>query len=616
MTRSLTPAEFSQLYKDVLFDTYVAGMQKFSPEDSEIQAAKESQARLDSVLTQPNDVHEEQVEFFRELHRRLTPVFQDMGGIEGDTRRKYQFRTDLILLGMITDKRQSYWERRGREIHLVNLVVDAKGDYNFELVKLIPWWYSPAGGVLDVSPEIRQAYNLPLENLEPTQVVQKPRVQCLLTRQEILRSRATPTFDGNYVSSELVLADYGYTRLGSGKVCPTSETIQVMSPDRTTPYKEHKSRVQPNWVERAGIWYTYNPDSMVRVFNSGVREKTPEMKPLGSTGQYLNPNAYRILDYDTDVLNFFHFKVLPGEDKVTDSSVAASNTLFMGVELEVEMSHSATMTKEQAAGHTMLMMKGDAIVKRDGSLDNGFEITTVPASLGYHYTIWEDLCCSPLRKELVSYLRSTCGLHVHVSKNCFTDLTLGMFCTFINSTENRDFINKISRRKPNDYCERTPTKVKYGRYRDGLLTEHGGSQEDKYVATNLYHEDTVEIRMFKGTLAYSGIMKCLEFCHALHRFVTFHTSYTKLSHVDFLKWAADKKTAFRTTYPYLFMALCTDGYLTENPGNGKVVIRKPGEVPDEHTGDDVKDSSTRVTPVTKLELVRKASVLHKTTKIN
>jgi hypothetical protein len=190
-----------------------------------------------------------------------------------------------------------------------------------------------------------------------------------------------------------------------------------------------------------------------------------------------------------------------------------------------------------------------------------------------------------------------------------------MFNTFINSEENHDFINKIARRRPNDYCDRTPTLVKYGKHRDSLMTRHGDDQGDKYVATNLYHENTVEIRMFKGTLAYSGIMKCLEFCHALHKFVTFHTSYTKLDHKDFLRWAADKKTHFRKMYPYLFTALCSDGYLTENPGNGKVIIRRPGEVPDDHEGPEAEQDKTKVTPEKRLKLVRRAALSHKTLKL-
>jgi hypothetical protein len=264
-------------------------------------------------------------------------------------------------------------------------------------------------------------------------------------------------------------------------------------------------------------------------------------------------HKFRLFPYCDDVLNYYSdaFKTAPYEDCVRGDKDPTKNTLFMGLELEVEMSKKATVSLPVASSRTFNELKGHAIVMSDGSLDDGFEIVSVPMTLGYHYKVWEKFLRSDLRKQIVSYMRATCGIHIHMSKECFSSLSLGKFCTFINSKENQPFIERIAQRGANKYNERPPTKVSNGKSRGVYIDEHG-KRHGKYTSVNLTKPNTVEVRIFKGTLAYPQVMKNFEFLHALHKYVTFYASNKTLSYKDFVSWLSDPLLGNRRMYPFLF----------------------------------------------------------------
>lgn len=58
-------------------------------------------------------------------------------------------------------------------------------------------------------------------------------------------------------------------------------------------------------------------------------------------------------------------------------------------------------------------------IKCDGSLDDGMEIVTHPMSLDYHLEkfCWDALTARAIKLGYRSHQTSTCGLHVHVSRD-------------------------------------------------------------------------------------------------------------------------------------------------------------------------------------------------------
>lgn len=372
----------------------------------------------------------------------------------------------------------------------------------------------------------------------------------------------------------------------------TPEVIEWLGVD--TDYVENFGKIYR--CEKTGKYYDFDiSEYPFFVFGSGFTKTIDESRYTQiKEGLYVSNSSNPTMGYDTDVLEYFDgFLHEPYEEVTRGSKIHSKNTLFMGGELEVEMSRKATWDESKAAREAFVSMRGKAVVVHDGSLDEGFEIVSVPATLNSHYSMWEELCRGPIRQQIVSFLRSSCGLHIHMSKECFSNYTLGMFLTFINSSHNQDFITEMSGRGPNSYCARKPTKVsKAGMSRDHYA-DSVGHTHDKYVATNLRNPHTLEIRMFKGTLNYPSIMKAFEFLHSLHKYVTFNSAHNRLDFEQYLAWFEDKKSNSRRSYPYLWAFLVAKGRIKDRGEPLKASISTPRDFV---VDNQVEDGTSTTTP--------------------
>jgi hypothetical protein len=178
-----------------------------------------------------------------------------------------------------------------------------------------------------------------------------------------------------------------------------------------------------------------------------------------------------------------------------------------GIELEVEVEPQDSAALAQAAKEVVHIVRDDefAIVKRDGSLRCGFEITTRPASRDYHKHRWNRFFD---KKPSAIVIQPSCGLHVHVARRGMTDLTIAKIVCFVNAYHNRAFIQTMAGRSANSYCQIKNKKLT-------TACEWAG---DRYEAVNLANPHTIEFRMFKGTLNRSVFFKALEFCDAVRAF--------------------------------------------------------------------------------------------------
>lgn len=204
-----------------------------------------------------------------------------------------------------------------------------------------------------------------------------------------------------------------------------------------------------------------------------------------------------IKDYSTDPMKYLSFLGKP-KDKV-----------FYGLELEVETPNG---DKRETAEAVQECLRDYAILKSDGSLDNGFEIVSAPATLSHHRAhITElltdgDVSRTIRRGNLLSYKTATCGIHVHVSREGLSALQIGKMQVFLHNPENACFVDCVAQRPSSEYARRDSVKK---------LTDRGW---DRYTALNLNNDATVELRIFKGTLNLQSALKCLEFTEALVHF--------------------------------------------------------------------------------------------------
>ncbi len=178
------------------------------------------------------------------------------------------------------------------------------------------------------------------------------------------------------------------------------------------------------------------------------------------------------------------------------------NGPFMGVELEV----SAKYEVSDCAYACHETLRDIAVLKRDGSVDDGFEICSLPYTLEDHQTspYWGQFFDKVAPSTIItdSY-RHHCGIHIHVNRKCFSHAGLTRFIAFVHSRENDDFITTIAERDPNNYCQRNA--------KNPDTHEH----YEKYEAVALHKRNTVEVRIFASYVERGRFFKNLEFVDAL-----------------------------------------------------------------------------------------------------
>lgn len=218
--------------------------------------------------------------------------------------------------------------------------------------------------------------------------------------------------------------------------------------------------------------------------------------------------------------------------------------LRFGIELEVEGYESTT----QAAEYIRRFLPDTyCTLKRDGSLgDSGVEIVTRPDSMAVHKRMFGTLFKDSPGRALSSWNTGRCGMHVHISRAALSQLQIGKMMCFLNEPAAVNFISKVAGRKPCNWCK--VHKKKIGDFK---------RDQDRYTALNTTGSHTVEVRIFKGTLAEAGFMKNLEFVQALVEFTApaNRSIAQATSHRAFCEWLPKK------AYPHLHAFLVSKGFI-------------------------------------------------------
>ena len=188
---------------------------------------------------------------------------------------------------------------------------------------------------------------------------------------------------------------------------------------------------------------------------------------------------------------------------------------YFGVELEIDGAGESSSN----AGDIMEIanQKADHIYcKHDGSLENGFEIVTNPMSLEYHQheMPWEAVLHEAVRMGYTSHQAETCGLHIHVSRNAFggtiseQDTAIARVLYFFE--KHWEELLKFSRRTSRQLDQ---WAARYG-YKDQPreILEHAkkGNGRGRYACINLQNADTIEFRIFRGTLKLNTLLATLQ----------------------------------------------------------------------------------------------------------
>jgi hypothetical protein len=227
----------------------------------------------------------------------------------------------------------------------------------------------------------------------------------------------------------------------------------------------------------------------------------------------IDPEEQRYFNRTGSVIHEYNYIPSKWSFRVhSKDKTAEGSPMFWGIELEVEFPESDDLRKTALEVHTWCTKRapGHFIIKRDGSLDNGFELVSQPSTYSYirSTSLWYDL---------FKFLNDAgadaeegvwkCGLHTHVTAGIVNTMALSYTVMLL-----KNMLLPFSRRKL---------------HVDGhwwVFNLHKMLHpSDKYCALNtLKRHGTVEFRFPRGTLNYTTFRTTLQmekalldFCHIL-----------------------------------------------------------------------------------------------------
>jgi hypothetical protein len=240
----------------------------------------------------------------------------------------------------------------------------------------------------------------------------------------------------------------------------------------------------------------------------------------------LDRYVHEYYEFEPEIIGRYHSS--KGQHRKQQSPWTRLKKRYIGVELEVEC---VSTPRQDKAGLLHSMINDEEFGKNvffenDGSLNNGFEIISQPMGLDKHKELWSFLNDKNAVRGLRSHNTSTCGLHVHISKDGLTKLQIAKIVSFVNDPDNEPLIRAIARRYAEGYCKIKSKKIGSSAY-----------SEDRYEAVNITGRSTIEFRIFKGSLKYESVMAAIQFSNALVEFCgQANASIQDLKADKFIEW--------------------------------------------------------------------------------
>ena len=192
-----------------------------------------------------------------------------------------------------------------------------------------------------------------------------------------------------------------------------------------------------------------------------------------------------------------------------------SGPLYYGIELEIDKGGEDS-SNAQSLLDVANKREERIYCKHDGSLNDGFEIVSHPMTLDYHTNNmnWRQIFEEAVDMGYRSHNTSTCGLHIHVSRSAFgkdyesQEQAIARVVFFVEKNWNE--LVKFSRRtidSLNQWAAKyatisSTTEETYKKAKDKRL--------GRYVAINLENYNTIEFRLWKGSLKHTTVLATLQ----------------------------------------------------------------------------------------------------------
>jgi len=245
--------------------------------------------------------------------------------------------------------------------------------------------------------------------------------------------------------------------------------------------------------------YTYGTDDS----DSTMCERCYENNTTyceGCDATYLNGCEYNH-DEDVDTRLVHDYSYRP--DPIFRSSEDENTRLYFGIEVETEVRGGSYGDRRYAAEYAVrLEHDGLAYLKSDGSLECGFEIVSHPMTHSYFMKdaniLWETISTLKSNYDMMAWGTKTCGLHVHISRAGFNGGShQHRFLQLVYN--NKDFYEVLAGRSSSHWAKfndniNPDTGQKSFKHK---FDRHGS---DRYSAVNTNNRNTLEMRIFRGSL--------------------------------------------------------------------------------------------------------------------
>jgi hypothetical protein len=328
-----------------------------------------------------------------------------------------------------------------------------------------------------------------------------------------------------YLTNE-IMGDYfkrEYNFANSSQTCNST-----LTPSNFGYFRDEKRNGTSIWLKPNEVLFddrVYDRSTLVMTTCPVCGTSVPQQSIIDDACFKCNENKYKIHSYSTRVPSLLKFK----------AKNVKPSTVYLGIELEYEATD-----RDVAKIKVGKALHGHAIMKSDGSIRNGFEIVTCPATLEIHLEEFKRFYDN-FPKEL--FQASNTGMHVHVSRKPLNVFTVGKMTEFLNRTDNKPFIAYIAGRIDNSYAEIANRTVTFPFI--------NGTTGKRYNALNLSNEDTIEFRIFSTPSNWEQFASRLEFCQALTDYcqpAQVNTSLKQLTgYPSFISWLQHN----RKVYPEL-----------------------------------------------------------------
>lgn len=231
-------------------------------------------------------------------------------------------------------------------------------------------------------------------------------------------------------------------------------------------------------------------------------------------------------NHEDDIIHPYDYKPFPQFYNCGNEN--GDNKLYMGVELEIDYGNDPNYTAEEILS-TANNSEERLYIKTDGSLtSDGLELISHPMTYEYHINKmpWEDIMDIAKRNRYTSHNNTRCGLHIHVNRNYFganeveQNMAIARLLFFCETNYNS--LVKFARRKTeqaerwaNNYLSNANSEYSKKEDIKKVFDEKINRGGSRYREINLTNDNTIEFRIFRGTLKYNTFVATLQFVNGI-----------------------------------------------------------------------------------------------------